>query len=244
MKASRQAQESLLRLQDLDLTLDQLAFRRANLPDHARLAELASRIEATTRDEVRWKTKAGDLQRQVQRVECDVEQVRARIDRDRSLLDSGSISSGKQLADLGHEIESLTRRIGDLEDTQLEVMEELEDAAGQADAAMSELVALGADHTSAAARLGEKSAEIDAASASAQADREEIIEAVPADLAALYLKLRAQHGGVGAARLRHGRCEGCHLQLPPTEYARLGAAPADEVARCEECRRILVRQEG
>ena len=37
-----------------------------------------------------------------------------------------------------------------------------------------------------------------------------------------------------------GRCEGCRLELPPTEVAALKAAAEDEVLRCEECRCVLV----
>lgn len=244
MKASREAQEYLLRLQDIDLSLDQLDYRLANLPEHRALADLAGKIQATERDAVRWATRVADLQRQVHRVEGDVEQVRARLERDRALLDSGAISSGKQLSDLGHEVESLARRISDLEDAELEVMEELEDATTQATAASDELAALRADHTAAAAALADQAAQIEAAATAARADRASVAARIPADLAALYTKLREQNAGVGAARLRHGRCEGCRLQLPPTEYARLTAAPIDEVQRCDECRRILVRDAG
>ena len=38
--------------------------------------------------------------------------------------------------------------------------------------------------------------------------------------AALYEKLRAKQGGVGAAALRRGQCEGCRLQLNSTELGR------------------------
>jgi predicted nucleic acid-binding Zn-ribbon protein len=62
----------------------------------------------------------------------------------------------------------------------------------------------------------------------------------PADLLALYEKLRAQHG-VGAAALRGSRCQGCHLSLNTVDLNRIRAAAPDEVLRCEECRRILVR---
>jgi predicted nucleic acid-binding Zn-ribbon protein len=64
---------------------------------------------------------------------------------------------------------------------------------------------------------------------------------LPAELVALYDKVRAASGGVGAAALQRGRCEGCHLQLNTTDLNRIREAPADEVLRCEECRRILVR---
>jgi len=68
-----------------------------------------------------------------------------------------------------------------------------------------------------------------------------VVAQVPAGLLDLYDKLRVQHGGVGAAALRQGRCQGCNLTLYTVDLNAIRAAPADEVLRCEECRRILVR---
>ena len=73
------------------------------------------------------------------------------------------------------------------------------------------------------------------------ADRNELKPRIPADLIALYEKIRIDGGGVGAAHLHRGQCQGCRLQLPPNEIEALRATPEDEVVRCEECRRILVR---
>jgi predicted nucleic acid-binding Zn-ribbon protein len=61
------------------------------------------------------------------------------------------------------------------------------------------------------------------------------------ELVALYEKVRAGSNGIGAAALYRGRCEGCHLQLNTTDLKRIHDAPPDDVLRCEECRRILVR---
>ena len=57
---------------------------------------------------------------------------------------------------------------------------------------------------------------------------------------ALYERLREQKG-VGAALLRARQCGGCNMSLDASELSRIRAAPADEVIRCEECQRILVR---
>ncbi len=46
---------------------------------------------------------------------------------------------------------------------------------------------------------------------------------------------------MGAALLRARQCGGCRLTLDAQELARIKAAPADDVIRCEECQRILVR---
>ena len=51
----------------------------------------------------------------------------------------------------------------------------------------------------------------------------------------------ASHGGVGAAELRARRCTGCQLDINAADLRVYAAAAADEVLRCEECSRILVR---
>jgi len=53
--------------------------------------------------------------------------------------------------------------------------------------------------------------------------------------------MKPRHSGMGAALLRLGRCEACRLEFSAQELSRIRTAPADEVIRCEECRRILVR---
>ncbi|HYH44818.1 MAG TPA: C4-type zinc ribbon domain-containing protein, partial [Thermoanaerobaculia bacterium] len=63
---------------------------------------------------------------------------------------------------------------------------------------------------------------------------------LPPDLLALYDKIRAE-SGLGAALLRAGRCGGCRIELYGADLNRVKSAPADEVVRCEECRRIMVR---
>jgi predicted nucleic acid-binding Zn-ribbon protein len=73
------------------------------------------------------------------------------------------------------------------------------------------------------------------------ADRAPVASGLPEDLVALYDRLRAQKGGVGAAALRARECGGCRLSLDNAELAVIKSAASDEVIRCEECQRILVR---
>ena len=53
--------------------------------------------------------------------------------------------------------------------------------------------------------------------------------------------MREQKGGVGAAALRARQCGGCRLTLDATILKEIAAKADDEVVRCEECSRILVR---
>ena len=83
-------------------------------------------------------------------------------------------------------------------------------------------------------------AEIEKETGEVQGRRTGVAGEIPADLLKLYEKLREQYG-VGAAMLHGGRCQGCKVALSIAEMNRIKAAPHDEVLRCEECRRILVR---
>ena len=67
-----------------------------------------------------------------------------------------------------------------------------------------------------------------------------VVADIPADLLALYDKIRAT-SGLGAAALRRGQCGGCREMLSTVELNAVRAAAPDEVVRHEECRRILVR---
>jgi predicted nucleic acid-binding Zn-ribbon protein len=140
-----------------------------------------------------------------------------------------------------HELESLERRISTLEDEELEVMARIEDAQRTLDSLTAQVVASDERLARLAAERDDKLAAIDGELEQLMADRGPATEGLPPELLALYDRLRAQKGGVGAAALRARECGGCRLTLDAAELAAIRSAPADEVIRHEECQRILVR---
>jgi uncharacterized protein len=241
VKASPEAQLRLLDLADLDAELGRLEHRRRGLPEHAELSQLEQR-DRELRDEIAGlEATEGDLKREQSKAEADVEQVRTRIARDQARLDTGQVNSPRELENLQSEIESLHRRQGDLEDVELEVMERREAVESRLAAAGEERRAATADIASVTARRDELLAELAEQSGKAIDRRAAVAAEEPADLVELYEKLRTQHGGVGAAALRRGQCQGCHLSMNTVDLNAIRAAAPDEVLRCEECRRILVR---
>ena len=241
MKASPEAQLRLLELAEIDAELTRLEHRRRGLPEHEEIAALERR-DRELRDELAvLDATEGDLKREQAKSEGDVEQVRARIERDRSRLNAGQVSSPKELENLQSEIESLHRRQSDLEEIVLDVMERREGAQSRQAAAGAERERIAADLTAVTARRDAALGEIGEQAGKAADRRIAVVADEPAELIDLYERLRAQHGGVGAAALRRGRCEGCHLSLNTVDLNAIRAAAPDEVLRCEECRRILVR---
>jgi uncharacterized protein len=240
VKASPQSQLRLLELADLDAELARLDHRKHGLPEVAELARSQARAGELKDAMVVTETELGDLEREQGRAERDVEQVRTRIDRDRARLDAGQVSAARELASLQSEIESLRRRQGDLEEVVLELMERRETLSSQLDELAAERDGLGAAMIEVAARRDAALSEIEEQAGKASSQREAIAAEVPADLLKLYEQIRDTRG-VGAAVLRAGRCEGCHLTLNTVDLNQIRASAPDEVLRCEECRRILVR---
>ena len=241
MKAEPSAQLRLLDIQALDAKLDQLTHRRRTLPELAELNELAARRDELAGLRIEAETAVQDLSRQQRKADGDVEQVKARRTRNQERLDRGQVASPKELEGLQHEIVSLNRRISDLEDAELEVMEELEGAQRRLNDAEASMQQGDARTVELAATRDEAFARIDAEAEKARTERGELAADMPDDLLGLYDKLRAQMGGVGASALQGRRCGGCRLELTPAYRAEIAHSPADEVLRCEECRRILVR---
>jgi predicted nucleic acid-binding Zn-ribbon protein len=238
--APKEDQWRLLDVQAVDTRLDQIAHRRRTLPQIAELTALESRATALRDELVGAQTLAGDIQRELAKAEADVELVRQRASRDQARLEGGQ-GGHKELGSLQHEIATLQRRQSELEDAELEVMERLETATAEVDR-------LSAEQSALQARLDEVSAARQAQEADLDAEREQLVQQRGAKVAdvgqpllALYEKVREGGGGIGAAMLRARRCEGCRLELNPQDLQRIRAAAEDEVVRCEECGRILVR---
>ena len=242
MKASPQAQLKLLELADLDTEIGRLDHRRRTLPETQEYEQAQARDAELRGELATLEAQQSDLSRDQLKAERDVEQVRTRIERDRARLEAGQVSSPKELENLQSEIVSLERRQSDLEEVVLEVMERVEEVSRRHAELAGEQTALTGQLGDIAARRDAALAEISEQRGKASDRRASVATEIPDDLLALYDRLRAQHS-VGAAALNRGRCEGCHLSLNTVDLRRIQAAPADEVLRCEECRRILVRVE-
>lgn len=233
-------QQRLLEVQALDTRAAQLAHRRRTLPAHTQLGELDGRLADLETAVVASRTAASDLRRELAKAEGDVEQVRTRAARDRARLESAAVSA-KDAQALTSELAALARRQEALEEIELEVMERLESHESTLAEVTRARDALVAERTVVQERLAEQLVEIDAEVAQVQAERAARAEGLDTGLVALYDRLREQLSGLGVAALRGRRCEGCRLELNPSDVQRLRTAPPEQVLRCEECGRILVR---
>ncbi|HEX2903234.1 MAG TPA: C4-type zinc ribbon domain-containing protein [Jatrophihabitans sp.] len=240
MKADPFVQLRLLDLQQVDTALNQIAHRRQSLPELAAIADAETRAGVVRSQLVDAETARADLAAEQRRLESDVETVRLRAARDQQRMAAAGVPA-KEISGLQHEVTSLARRQGVLEDELLELMERQESAESQVSLLSQELDRIAGQRAAAESARDEVFEELDDAQAKRAVEREELAARIPADLLALYDRIRQSSGGVGAAMLRQRRCEGCRLELAGSELSAVRSAKADEVLRCENCRRILVR---
>ncbi len=238
-KASPEDQLQLLKVQELDTKIAQLVHQRKTLPILKKLAELQERKADVDLALVNSRTAAQDLRRELTKAEGDVEQVANRMQRNQDRLNAGQ-GTPKELTAMQSELAALEKRHADLEEIQLDVMQRLEDHQETVENLEEAQRSVDVDIEAAEAERDQKDLEIVTAGREATRNRKITAGAIDAELMKLYERIRSQVGQ-GAALLRARRCQGCQLELNTQELARIEAAAPNEVLRCDECGRILVR---
>ena len=240
MKASPEHQNLLIELQLVDTAISHLKIKLANLPEREQITAIHTRLENTAVELAVVETELADVAIDLRRIEVDVEQVADRIKKDESRLSSG-VGSPKELEQLQHELGTLAKRKSELEDGELEVMLKHDAVKARVDELQNDQVGLKQLELELNIRLENATTEIQSEISIQQAERGQLAPKIEATLVELYEKVRTSNDGVGAALLVGNKCEGCHLSINAIEIERIKSLPADEIIRCEECRRILVR---
>jgi uncharacterized protein len=233
--------EQLLKVQEHDTHTDQLVHRSATLPARATLTEVRGKIADLDGRIGQVQQRRQELSRSQQRLEDEVASLEERAAQADKRLYGGASNDPRELQALQDDIASIRRRIGKLEDDELEIMELSEPVD-------AELATLGKRRSTLADQAEQVEAEIAAAESEITAELDEVrrqrAEAaadVPDELWPEYDRLRESLGGVAIARLVGSTCQGCHLGLSAVEVDRIRHLGPDELVHCEECGRLLVR---
>ena len=233
--------DALLAVQEHDTAADQLVHRKGALPERAELDQVMAQLAGLETQVAGVEEQRHELGRGQQKLEDEIATIGAKAEQHDKALYGGTISNPRELQAMQDEIASLKRRIGQLEDQELELMEQIEPL----DADLAKLAGERSDLDGRAgalrAAIAEGEVSIDAELASVRAERDSVAAAVDADLLAQYDQLRPKLGGIAIARLVGGHCQGCHLALSAVEVDRIRKLPPEEPATCEECGRLLAR---
>jgi len=233
--------DDLLAVQDQDTSIDQLVHRREHLPARAELDGVMQELAALDARSAEVEASRHDLGRDQQRLEDEITSLNERAAHHDKTLYSGTIGNPRELQSLQDEIASLKRRISQLEDQELEVMEQLEPLDQQLTGFASTRRTLDERGGALRAQIAEEEVAIEADLERVRKERDELAGGIDAELLREYEELRKRSGGIAIARLVGGSCGGCHLGLSAVEVDRIKKLPPDAPAHCEECGRLLAR---
>lgn len=228
--------QRLYALQTVDVELtakrQQLASLVAQLRDDSPLRAAQATLQTAEQQRHELQTRLKDLELRLGKLE-------AQIQTNQDKLYSGK-GTPRELLNLQAEVNMLQRQRGTLETSELELMEELDQAEAAARQARDSLTALEARRRDEHQRLRAQGRELQAEVAALEQKRPRLVEAVqPADLQ-LYDRLRASKGGTPVARVERGLCLGCRLNLPTLDIAR--ARSDERLVFCPSCGRIVFVQ--
>ena len=240
VKATVAHQNLLIELQKIDTTIISCGVRLANLPEIEQIKAIHKRLEDAAIELKVVETELEDVSIDLRRSEVDVEAVVERMKKDEARLNSGA-ASPKELEQTQHELATLAKRKAELEDGELEIMMRFDSVKKRLDELANDEVGLRQLELELNVRLENSKSEINSELESARATRAVLVPQIETSLYDLYEKVRASANGVGAALLIGNKCDGCHLEINAIERERIKGLDAEEVLRCEECRRILVR---
>lgn len=238
MKATPAQQHRLLDLQELDHAAARLRRRRASLPERAELAKLQGELSAAKDAYMAVQRELDTQTAEIGRFEDDVETVRARRQRDETLL--AASTAPKQAQALQDELNMLARRQAELEDREFALMEANEATQARFATVSEALAAVDGTRAALTAAITQAEEAIDAELAAVAEERAGLAAETQRDLLALYEETRAR-SGIGAARLRGNVSEGSNMALAPAELADIHAAAPDEIIFCPQSGAILVR---
>lgn len=232
----------ILDVQAQDAEADRIRHVMATLPELeerdnalARKADLDDRLAAL-------ESRRRGPQAELARLDDEVALLRDKLAREETKLGSGAVTNARELTSLQAEVESLRRRIGELEDRELDAMEELEQTQPETDTVTGELGEVEAVLTDVDSRLAAARGRLEGELATVETARATAAARLPADLLARYDRTRAASvNGIAAARLVDGSCGGCHVKLAAGE---LVDAREAALARCPSCEAILVFEES
>jgi predicted nucleic acid-binding Zn-ribbon protein len=225
---------NFFRLQKLDTSIDKIKIR---IKEIDRILNDDENILAAQRSYDEAEAKAKEIRISLNQVEDKLEATRIKRKTSQTALFSGRIKNPKELQDLQMETEALKNYIAQLEDQQLEIMFDLEEAEKVRQEKEKFLKQTkGKSITENAALLGEKSG-LETDLEKFKRERKAVVNAISPDLLSLYKNLRKVKRGIAIASLSEGSCSICGQAITPADLQTIRSS--SEIVYCPSCGRML-----
>ena len=225
----------LFDLQDTDLEID---AKRAALSEVESRLGGSEEMESAAGAIKEMEAEVEELHKKLRAAEWEVEELTNKIKPLEKKLYGGSVHIPKELASIDEDIHSIQARKRVLEDKELDVMSESDDAEKALAAAREEHAALVASWEEEQRRLNQEKESLTGEIEQLDGRRSAQRARIDGDALVLYDALRSKHQGRAVAKVERGTCGGCRISLPMSLLQRARAG-ADIIVQCSSCERIL-----
>jgi predicted nucleic acid-binding Zn-ribbon protein len=240
VKADPTQQRILLSVQEIDNHVAANRRALASVPQVVAREALTQELATTGPAFIAASGSIEDLRAELTRLEDDVTMVNARLAQDIERRDSSA--SAKDIAGFEHEIATLNARKQALEESELVVMQRLDDAEAELATVSAKRATLIEQIAKLNAEIESETARLKAESVSLGAERAGVVAAVSDELMSLYEKQRERYG-IGAALLTRGVSGGSGVALTASDLDAVRQAAPDDVVLCPDSNCILIRTE-
>jgi predicted nucleic acid-binding Zn-ribbon protein len=237
MKATETQQADLLSLANLDLEISRSKSAIKNLSTGSQFSELRGVQRDLAAKLINARNALDTVELELKRSEADLKLVEQRIAKDKARLNS--TNNSKDAQGIQSELESLARRKSDLEDIELAILEQQEDAKAVFATVSVDKAAVDDELSSSEGANEAEIMKLRSGLDLLTSSRAQQASRASAELLELYEKKAAR--GVAVGRLIGRECGACRISLGATALNEVQALPRDEIATCPECQAILVR---
>jgi predicted nucleic acid-binding Zn-ribbon protein len=222
----------LYRLQQLDLELQRQQDLINGINEQLNKNEglIEAEAELTSR-----KQRLAEVEKRQKVVEWALEDLQEKINHLSKKLYGGAIKNPKELVNLEQEAKDLRSKLGSKENDLLELMTQVETMQGEVKASAEELEHLSQEWHQKQENLKQRKSAAESKLAKLSPDRQELAQQISREPLQLYeqIILTKQEP---VAKVEQGRCQGCRITLPTSQWQR---AKAGDLVQCSSCNRIL-----
>jgi len=176
-----------------------------------------------------------DTMKQQKGIEWELEDLQSKSNLVNNKLYGGVVKNPKELTSLEQEARNLKIRISSKEDELLELMSQVEELQSEVKANAKELEQVKQEWQQKQEALNHREIEVKAEIAKLSQNRQELAQQVGSDDLTLYEQIKLTKGQA-VAKVEQGRCQGCHISLPMSQWQK---AKAGRLVQCNSCSRIL-----
>jgi predicted nucleic acid-binding Zn-ribbon protein len=222
----------LHKLNQLDLELQKRQQELNEVENHLRdnMALVAAESKLVSQKEP-----LEDARRKQKNSEWELEDLQEKVRRIDSKLYSGTTKDSKELVNLEKEVKGLKSQIRTREDALLGLMSQVEEIEAEAKTTAEELEQLKREWEQRQATSRPRKSEIETVLAKIKGDRNGLAHQIDSEALNIYERIRLTIGQA-AVKVERGRCLGCHVNVPTSQWQK---AKAGDLIQCNNCSRIL-----